>query len=116
MERKFALFAFRGDPMCSIHVFLNALDMANKGFEVKIILEGEAVKLVPELYDEGSALHNLYQRSLEKGLVEGICKACSQKFGTYELAMQKGLKSLEDMANHAGMARFLKEGYEIITF
>lgn len=116
MHSKYALFAFRGEPMCFIHVLLNALDIANKGFEVKVILEGEAVKLVPQLYDEGSSLYNLYQRALEKGLIEGICKACSQKFGTYELALEKGLKILDDMANHAGMGRFLKEGFQIITF
>ncbi|MGC9108969.1 MAG: cytoplasmic protein [Caldimicrobium sp.] len=113
---KYALFAFRGDPMCFIHVLLNALDMHNQGLEVKIVLEGEATKLIPLLYDETSALHYLYQNALEKGLVEGVCKACSQKMGTYELALEKGLKILDDMANHAGMGRFLKEGYLIITF
>ncbi|MGC8965450.1 MAG: cytoplasmic protein [Caldimicrobium sp.] len=113
---KYALFAFRGDPMCFIHVLLNALDMHNKGLEVKIVLEGEATKLIPLLYDETSALYYLYQNTLEKGLIEGVCKACSQKMGTYELALEKGLKILDDMANHAGMGRFLKEGYSIITF
>ena len=46
---KFALFVFNGDPMCFIHVLLNALDMAARGDEAKIILEGASVKLIPEL-------------------------------------------------------------------
>lgn len=116
MAEKYVLFAFRGDPMCFIHVLLNALDMRGKGLEVKIVLEGEAVKLVPMLYSEDSPLYGLYMRALEQGLVAGICKACSQKFGTYELAREKGLTILEDMANHAGMAPFIKEGYTVITF
>ncbi len=37
---KFALFVFNGDPMCFIHVLLNALDMADKQAEVKVIIEG----------------------------------------------------------------------------
>jgi hypothetical protein len=47
--KKFALFVFNGDPMCFIHVLLNALDMSEKGYEAKIIIEGAATKLVPEL-------------------------------------------------------------------
>lgn len=116
MSGKYVLFAFRGEPMCFIHVLLNALDMADKGMTVKVVLEGESVKLIPDLYNDESPLYYLYNRTLEKGLIEGVCKACSQKFGTYEVALSKGLKILDDMANHAGMARFLREGYQVITF
>jgi hypothetical protein len=31
--KKIALFVFKGDPMCFIHVFLNALDMKDKGYD-----------------------------------------------------------------------------------
>jgi len=113
---KYVLFAFRGEPMCFIHVLLNALNISGQGFEVKVVLEGEACKLLPELYNQDSPLYRLYHQALEKGLIEGICKACSQKMGTYELALEKGLKILDDMANHAGMGRFLKEGYQVINF
>lgn len=116
MSNKYVLFAFRNDSMCFIHVLLNALDIADKGMIVKVILESESVKLIPDLYNDESSLSNLYNRILEKGLMEGVCKACSQKFGTYEISISKGLKILDDMANHAGMARFLKEGYQVITF
>ena len=40
--KKYALFVFNGDPMCFIHVVLNALDMHTKGEDVKIIVEGSA--------------------------------------------------------------------------
>ncbi|MCS7203884.1 MAG: DsrE family protein [Thermodesulfovibrio sp.] len=113
---KYALFAFRGEQMCFLHVLLNALDIHRQGYEVKVVIEGEATKLLTELYDTKNPLYKLYQEVLEKNLLEGICKACSQKFGTYELALQKGLKILDDMANHAGMGRFTKQGYQIITF
>ncbi|MCS7200372.1 MAG: hypothetical protein N2327_08490 [Caldimicrobium sp.] len=115
-KEKYVLFAFRGEPMCFVHVLLNALDIYEKGMIVKIVLEGEAVKLIPDLYEEEGPLSGLYKRTLERGLIEGVCKACSQKFGTYEIALNKGLKILDDMANHAGMARFLKDGYQVITF
>ncbi len=30
--KKFALFVYNGDPMCFIHVLLNALDIKAKGY------------------------------------------------------------------------------------
>ena len=39
--------------MCFIHVLLNALDMGHKGYDAKIIIEGAATKLIPELKKRG---------------------------------------------------------------
>ena len=47
--KKIAIFVFNGDPMCFIHVLLNALDMHQKGYDVKIVIEGAAVKLFRRL-------------------------------------------------------------------
>lgn len=113
--KKVAIFAFRGEPMCFIHVLLNALYFDEKGVEVKVILEGEATKLVPDFFKENSPLYHLFKKVWEKGLIEGICKACAQKMGTLEMAKEKNIKILEDMYGHAGIAGFLVEGYEIIT-
>jgi len=41
--RKTVLFVFNGDPMCFIHVLLNALDMKEKGHEAGIVVEGAAL-------------------------------------------------------------------------
>ena len=46
---KIIIVAFRSDPMCFVHVLLNALDMEEKGLGGKIVLEGEATKLLKEL-------------------------------------------------------------------
>ena len=52
MCKRVVLVAFNGDPMCFVHVLLNALDMKEKGYEAKIVIEGSATKLVNELTDE----------------------------------------------------------------
>ncbi|NLB69983.1 MAG: cytoplasmic protein, partial [Lentisphaerae bacterium] len=62
--KKFALFVFNGDPMCFIHVLLNALDMHSKGHEVSIVMEGASVKLVPELDQHGHRLGALWKKTL----------------------------------------------------
>jgi hypothetical protein len=114
--KKFALFVFNGDPMCFIHVLLNALDMKAKGNEAKIIIEGASVKLIPELVKPGNPLNGLWKKNLEAGLVEGVCKACSGKLGTLDAAKEQGLTLLDDMSGHPGMSAYRDKGFEIITF
>jgi hypothetical protein len=114
--KKFALFVFNGDPMCFIHVLLNALDMKAKGFEAKIIIEGASVKLIPELVKPGNPLSGMWKKNLEAGLVEGVCKACSSKLGTLEAAKEQGLTLLDDMSGHPSMAAYHDNGFKIITF
>ncbi|MBN1892898.1 DsrE family protein [bacterium] len=114
--RKYALFVFNGDPMCFIHVLLNALDMKAKGEDVKIILEGSSVRLIPELAQPGNPLNGLWKKNLDAGLIEGVCKACSSKLGTLEDAKKQGLSLLDEMSGHPGISGYREKGYEIITF
>ena len=113
---KYALFAFNGEAMCFMHVLLNALDMKARGAEAKIILEGAATKLVPELYAAGSPLNGLWNKCLDAGLVEGVCDACSAKLGTREAARENGLPLLGEMSGHPSVAAYRAAGYEVILF
>ena len=61
--KKVALFAFNGELMCFIHVLLNALDMNERGHEVKIVIEGASTKLVPEMAKEDNPMHRLYDKA-----------------------------------------------------
>ena len=113
---KNALFVFNGNPMCFIHVLLNALDMKAKGMEARIVLEGESVQLVPELARPGSPLNGLWVKAREAGLVDGVCLACAKKLGTHDDAVAQELPLLSDMSGHAGMAGYQEAGFTIITF
>jgi hypothetical protein len=114
--KKIALFVFNGDPMCFIHVLLNALDMQSKGYECKIIIEGAATKLVSELVQEDNPMHKLWEKVKAGGLVDGVCKACSNKMGTLKSAEDQGLTFLDEMTGHPSMTRYHDAGFEIITF
>jgi hypothetical protein len=97
-------------------VLLNGLDLAARGHEVKIVIEGTACRLVPE---QGETVHPFYQhysKTRERGLRAGICQACAQKTGSLEAARAQGLTSLADMPGHAGMAPVILDRYRIITF
>jgi hypothetical protein len=113
---KVILAAFQGEAMCFVHVLLNALDMQQKGMTVKIIIEGMAVKLPPELNKPDHTFHALYIKTKEAGLIEGVCKACSAKMGTLAQIQEEGLHLLDDMNGHPSLGRYLDEGYTIITF
>jgi hypothetical protein len=114
-ENKTAIFAFRGNPICFVHVLLNAIDLHEKAGDVKIILEGEATKLIIELCKPQHPLHALYEKVKKLGLIDAICRACAQKMGALEVAAAEGFRIADDMAGHAGMAPYIEQGYEIIT-
>jgi hypothetical protein len=114
--KKVAMFVFNGDPMCFIHVLLNALDMKSKGYDCRVIIEGAATQLVPSLKNLDHPLHKLWEKTLAAEMVHGVCKACSQKMGTLETARDTGLALLDDMNGHPSMSGFQDRGYEIITF
>ena len=61
--KKSALFGFNGDPMCFIHVLLNALDMKDKGETVCIVVEGSATKLIDDLSKKDNPLHTLWEKA-----------------------------------------------------
>ncbi len=114
--KKIALFVFNGDPMCFIHVLLNALDMKEKGHDVYTVIEGSAVKLIPELIKADNPLKKLWEKAKEKNLIAGVCKACSAKLGTLKAAEDQKLTLLDDMSGHPSMTGFMERGCDIITF
>jgi hypothetical protein len=113
---KTALFVFNGDPMCFIHVLLNALDLDAKGHEARIVIEGAATQLLPKLIEVENPLNQLWTRCITAGLVAGVCRACANKMGTLEAAKDQQLPLLAEMNGHPGMAVYMDAGYTIITF
>lgn len=113
---KVALFAFRGDLLCFVHVLLNALDMKERGMDARIIFEGESVTLVGQLEQEGTMFRPLYLKAKEAGLIDGACKACSAKLKATEAVQAAGLPLLEGVQGHPAMGDYMARGYRIITF
>ena len=114
--KKVALFAFRGDISCFVHVLLNALDFREKGYEVKVVLEGEATKLVAVLAKADNPMHQLFEQTKSLGLFAGVCRACSHQLGSQEAAIAEGFTLLDDMHVHPGMAPYTDDGYTVLIF
>lgn len=114
--KKAALVAFNGDIICFVHVLANALDMKEKGYSVKVIIEGSATMAAAEL---GKGAHNfssLYKEVLEAGLIDCACLACAIKMGVKDELEGQGLKLRGEMKGHPSLASYLDEGFEVITF
>ena len=107
--KKIAIYAFRGDSMCFVHVMLNALDMKQKGYDVKVIIEGEAVKLI-----QSQAENPLFIKM--KPLIDCVCRACSSVMGVLEYNEKSGLPVCGDMNGHPPMSKYIEQGYSVITF
>ena len=113
---KIALVAFNGDAMCFAHVLLNALDMAEKGHEVEIVIEGAATKQIVELANPQKPFAQQYKRVKDQGLVTAVCKACANKMGALTAAEEQGLPLSGEMSGHPPLIEYAARGYQIITF
>ena len=114
--KNFALFAFNGDAMCFIHVLLNTLEMDESGVNVKLIIEGSATGLIPEMAKPESPLSRLYEKVKAKNLIDCVCNACAEKTGAIDSVREQNLPLDAELKGHPSIARYIEEGFEIITF
>ena len=114
--KKIAIFAFNGEPMCFVHALLNALDMKEKGYEVRLIIEGTATAQIRELTERGTPFTTLYTKVKESGIIDCVCRACANQTGSLESAELQELSLCAEMSGHPSMAKYIDLGYEIIVF
>ena len=116
MSQNILLLAFQGELMCFAHVLLHAQDLNEKGFNVKVIIEGAATKLIPPLNKPDTPFYELYQKVKNAGLIDCVCKACAAKMGTLAAAEEQNFTINGEVLGHPGLSRYIEEGYQIITF
>ncbi|ABB38591.1 putative cytoplasmic protein [Oleidesulfovibrio alaskensis G20] len=114
--KKVVLFPFNGEEMCFIHVLLNAGDMKRKGYDVRLVVEGAAVALLPRLANPEHPMHQLFARVAESGILYGACKACSAKLGVADAVIAAGITLVGEMGGHPAMSDWIDEGFQVITF
>jgi hypothetical protein len=115
-QGKTVLFAFRGDPLCFVHVLLNGIDLHERGKQGLIVIEGDAVTLVEKMSQPGHFLSPLYQKAKSLGLFAGACKACATKLKAIDAIEKEGIPLIGEMSGHPSMGGFMEAGYEVITF
>jgi hypothetical protein len=114
--KKVALFVFNGEPVCFVHVLLNALDMNEKGYDVKVIIEGAATKLINDLSEGRMSYAPLYEKVKAAGLIDCVCQACSKMMGSTDAVKAENLPMCGEMMGHPGMARYIDAGFTLLIF
>jgi len=88
--------------------FANAADD-----EVELIFDGAGTQWVPELEDEDSDYHELYQA------VQGdaaVCDFCAGAFGVEDAVDEAGVVTLDEHDGHPSVRSLVGDDYEVITF
>lgn len=116
MSYKIALFTYQGELMCFGHALLNALDLHAKEKEVKLVIEGQSTKLLPDLYKATTLFHREFIQCLEHGLLAAVCQACSMKMGVLDFVKEKELPLGTDMSGHPAVQPFLDSGFQILNY
>lgn len=111
--KKILIYTMEGKKMCFMHALMNGKQLKEQGAEVKILLEGQSVTLPKELMAEGNPL---FKALKEDGTIVGACYACSKTLGVLEDNEKLGIELVKDMNGHAGVAKYVAEGYEVLVF
>ena len=113
--RKIAIFAFNGDIMCFGHALLNAMDLHEKGHDVKLIIEGSATKLIADFQKPKTPFYELFNKCVNMGILESVCRACAGKMKTLKICLNKGYPLADEMSGHPSMEKYIASAYDIIT-
>ncbi len=115
-RRRVAIFTFNSEPVVFAHALLNALDMQERGWEVKVVIEGDTTKQVSLLRNETKPFADLWQKAKQAGVVDCVCQACARKNTVMPAVVEQGLRVGGEMVGHPSVARYLQEGYEVLVW
>lgn len=114
---KIALVLMAGlDMPCRMtHTLLWAMDIAGRGGDAKIVLEGEAPHWLLALPDPAHGRHRLYEKVRDLGMIDAVCKACAVQAQAVEAAAEEGLRLVYDASGHVSLMPYVEDGYRILT-
>ena len=117
MSEKVALFLFSGPetPCRLVHSLIFARDIADRGGEAKIILEGAAPEWLLLLPNPEHKLHSIYKTARENSVIAAVCRACASQAGATEAAEQEAIPLVGDAYGHVSLASYMEDGFRIVT-
>ncbi len=122
MSRKILFLVFTDEVCKQNHAFWYAKDLKEKGHQVKMVIEGPAIKCLNRL-DSEENFSKLFKEVKDLGIIDGLCKTASGGCSTGQakrdvksIAKDQGLVFLDDLHGHAGITSYIDNDYQIITF
>jgi hypothetical protein len=122
MARKVLFVLFSDDVCRQNHALMYALELREKGHEVKLILEGSATRMVSALGDAAAGPGALLREARDKGILAGACGRASSGCASEDparkvadVAEAAGVRLLSEMRGHASVEPFVRDGYELVV-
>jgi len=109
-NKKYAIFAFRGEAPCVLHAVLNADDMRKKGYDAILILEGGSVKIAPKMINGDFPI----PWDEINTFIDCACLGCSKMFKVDKIIQEAGIRLEGSMKNHVSIENYINKGYKII--
>ena len=118
------LFLIFTDDFCKVnHAFMYANDMHEKGYQVKIIIEGAATQFFNKIFEKDSTFSNQYHKAKNADIIVGACASASVGCATADptrdvstIVKNQELSLIDDLNGHAGIEQYIKEDYQILIF
>jgi hypothetical protein len=85
------------------------------GHKAALVMECASPKLLIGLAN-GSINLPIFKKSMEIGIINHACKACTTSFDATESAMKLGVPVKGDLNGHSNLLKFSNDGYSIISF
>jgi hypothetical protein len=106
------------DGHANVGRLVNGLETAREfattdGDSVQLIFDGAGTEWIPELEDEDSDYHELYQSVRDRS---AVCDFCASAFGVEDAVADAGLTTLDDHGGHPSIRSLVADEYEVITF
>ncbi|MFC3960000.1 hypothetical protein [Halovivax cerinus] len=97
---------------------VNGLETAREfaetdGDDVELIFDGAGTQWIPELEDEGSDYHDLYDAVREDA---AACDFCTGAFGVRDAVDDATVSTLGEHDGHPSLRSLVDDGYEVLTF
>ena len=93
------------------HILLNVFDMVDKGYEVGIVFESEACKLIS---DYEAKKYDKFEKLKAQKLVVAVCEVCAKALGALESAQRQGLPIDGTLSGHPTLESWMKTGFHIM--
>ncbi|UCE12937.1 MAG: hypothetical protein JSV04_12185 [Candidatus Heimdallarchaeota archaeon] len=108
-KQLFVLFHFNKGIFT--HILLNIFDLADKGYDVGIIFESEACKLISEFEEQR---YEKFEQLKKRKLVAAVCEVCAQAMGALESAKRQSLPLDGRLFGHPPIEEWIKEEYSVM--
>lgn len=93
------------------HILLNVFDLAEKGYEVGVVFESEACKLINEYENKQ---YDKFEKLKEMKLVAAVCEVCSKAMGALEAAQRQELPIDGTLHGHPTLESWITRGFHVM--